>query len=295
MDFRNYDPAIGRFHSADPLSGISPDWTPYRFAFNNPAFFNDPTGLWEGDDGDQGDPFFQWDGHNGEHSDFWNIMNGNWDINFDAIATGDWSQADMNDDFAGEENSTDTDSDFSGDEACCPTPTNDRPFGRPDYGTEASQPRYTLVNVTGESNVIALGQGGVLEYIGTGGFGLFKLGLKTIPKLFKTSEVASKGFSSFNAFKKVHGSAGNGKAWHHIVEQHASNITKFGAEKIHNTNNLIKLPHGAGSIHNQISGHYSSKQIFTNGQTVRQWLSTQSYQAQYDYGIKMLKQFGWRP
>ncbi len=56
----------------------------------------------------------------------------------------------------------------------------------------------------------------------------------------------------------------------------------------------MKLPHGAGSIHAKISGHYSSKQLFTNGQTVRQWLSTQSYEAQYNYGTKMLKQFGWK-
>ena len=47
MDFRNYDPAIGRFHSPDPLGELTPDWTPYRFAFNNPVVFNDPTGLWE--------------------------------------------------------------------------------------------------------------------------------------------------------------------------------------------------------------------------------------------------------
>ena len=91
------------------------------------------------------------------------------------------------------------------------------------------------------------------------------------------------------------GSAGEGNAWHHIVEQRGNNISLFGAETIHNTNNLIKLPHGAGSIHAKVSGFYSSKQAFTGGQTVRQWLSTQSYQQQYDFGIKTLKQFGWTP
>jgi hypothetical protein len=58
---------------------------------------------------------------------------------------------------------------------------------------------------------------------------------------------------------------------------------------------LIKLQHGAGSIHARVSGYYSSKQPFTGGQTVRQWLSTQSFQQQYDFGIKILKQFGWTP
>lgn len=103
------------------------------------------------------------------------------------------------------------------------------------------------------------------------------------------------GFKSFSAFKRASGSAGKGNAWHHIVEQHADNVTKFGAESIHNGSNIIKLPHGAGSIHAKVSGYYSSKQPFTGGQTVRKWLRSQSYQQQYDFGIKTLKQFGWKP
>ena len=70
------------------------------------------------------------------------------------------------------------------------------------------------------------------------------------------------------------GSAGDGCAWHHIVEQTKNNIERFGAESIHNTNNIIKLPNGAGTIHAKVSGYYSSKQPFTGGKTVRQWLSS---------------------
>ena len=106
---------------------------------------------------------------------------------------------------------------------------------------------------------------------------------------------AGKGYESFSAFKKAYGAAGQGMAWHHIVEQNADNIAKFGAEKIHNTKNLIKLPHGKGSIHANISGYYSSKQKFTNGLTVREWLKMQSYAEQYKFGISKLKEFGWKP
>ena len=91
------------------------------------------------------------------------------------------------------------------------------------------------------------------------------------------------------------GPAGPGQAWHHIVEQTPSNIAKFGNQAVHNTGNLIKLPNGPGTIHMRVSGHYSSIQPFSNGQTVRQWLSTQSFQAQYDDGIQTLKNFGWAP
>ncbi len=47
MDFRQYDPAIGRFSGIDRLTELVPGMTPYRFAFNNPVKFGDPTGLFE--------------------------------------------------------------------------------------------------------------------------------------------------------------------------------------------------------------------------------------------------------
>jgi len=102
-------------------------------------------------------------------------------------------------------------------------------------------------------------------------------------------------YKSFSAFKRTMEPAGDGKAWHHLVEQNPSNISKFGPEAIHNAKNVIKLPHGAGTIHARISGYYSSKQAFTGGFTVRQWLSTKSYNFQYNFGINKLKDLGWTP
>ncbi|UII34120.1 hypothetical protein LVD17_09870 [Fulvivirga ulvae] len=43
--FRQYDPATGRFNGVDALAHMTPTLTPYRFGFNNPVSFNDPTGL----------------------------------------------------------------------------------------------------------------------------------------------------------------------------------------------------------------------------------------------------------
>lgn len=112
--------------------------------------------------------------------------------------------------------------------------------------------------------------------------------------LAQTGKVA-RGFKSFSAFKNAMGSAGKGKAWHHIVEQNPANIAKFGENAIHNTSNLMKLPHGKGTIHARISGHYSSKQPFTGGKTVRQWLNTKSFDYQRNYGLQKLKDFGYKP
>ena len=47
MDFRQYDNALGRFNSIDKLASMKYDSSPYRFAFNNPNFWVDPSGLFE--------------------------------------------------------------------------------------------------------------------------------------------------------------------------------------------------------------------------------------------------------
>lgn len=61
---RNYDPAIGRWSSFDPLSEKAYNLTPYRYSFNNPNLFNDPTGMYEDDfdpaSADPGDPIGGW-------------------------------------------------------------------------------------------------------------------------------------------------------------------------------------------------------------------------------------------
>lgn len=44
-DVRAYDPQIGRWHQPDPLAILTPNWTPYRYAYSDPANFSDPSGL----------------------------------------------------------------------------------------------------------------------------------------------------------------------------------------------------------------------------------------------------------
>lgn len=49
MDWRQYDQALGRFNSIDKLSELAPNLSPFRFAFNNPVYWSDPSGLYESD------------------------------------------------------------------------------------------------------------------------------------------------------------------------------------------------------------------------------------------------------
>lgn len=44
---RMYNPALGRFASVDPLGEVKPEWSSYRFGYNNPIRYNDPTGMIE--------------------------------------------------------------------------------------------------------------------------------------------------------------------------------------------------------------------------------------------------------
>ena len=62
---------------------------------------------------------------------------------------------------------------------------------------------------------------------------------------------------------------------------------------IHNINNMVKLPHGKGSIHAKVTGHYNSRWRNTN-MRVRDHINTLSFEEQYEYGIEILKQFGWK-
>ena len=47
---RFYDPVLGRFSVIDPFTDFAPDLTSYRYAFDNPVSFTDPTGLLEEDE-----------------------------------------------------------------------------------------------------------------------------------------------------------------------------------------------------------------------------------------------------
>ncbi|WP_370457325.1 hypothetical protein [Corallococcus sp. AB038B] len=94
-----------------------------------------------------------------------------------------------------------------------------------------------------------------------------------------------RGWGSFSGFKKAQGPAGPGKEWHHIVEQTPGNVQRFGPQALHNTENVIPLDK---RLHTDVSGFYSSVRYFITQsytRTVRQWLSTQPYEAQREFGL----------
>ncbi len=107
-----------------------------------------------------------------------------------------------------------------------------------------------------------------------------------------TPAASELGFGSFGVLKSYLGSPGVGKHWHHIVEQTPSNLKAFGPETIQNTSNIMAVPASVHVGKGSISAFYSSVQPFSNGQTVRQWLSAQPYAAQREFGLEVLEDFG---
>jgi hypothetical protein len=116
-------------------------------------------------------------------------------------------------------------------------------------------------------------------------------GSTTIPKEIWKGVDPKQGYASFGDFKAAFGDAGPGEAWHHIVEQ-TVNSDRFAPELLHNPSNVIKLPHGQDSIHARVSGYYGSKQPFTGGLTVRAWISKKTFEEQFEFGVRVIKELG---
>ena len=129
-----------------------------------------------------------------------------------------------------------------------------------------------------------------------------KLIIKGEPKVGSIKEIRvnesdiipDKGFNSFDELKKYLGTAGEGKAWHHIVEQSQINLSNFDEQMIHNIKNIISIESGfAGSIHGQITGYYNSKPTFAGGLSVREWLAkNKTFEEQFLFGLDVLRRYG---
>ena len=113
------------------------------------------------------------------------------------------------------------------------------------------------------------------------------------------SQAAGQGYSTFNAFKNAHGVAGTNQQWYHIVSQRASNLSKFGASKIHNTRNLVKIEGGfSGSWHSRINSFYLRKnpfdpttgtRIVTDNLRFGEWVAQKTFQQQLEWGLKVMR------
>lgn len=103
-------------------------------------------------------------------------------------------------------------------------------------------------------------------------------------------------FSSFDQFKKSpavpiikrYPITGSGNEYHHIVEQGGDNSNNFTPEQLQSTRNIVPLP---GPIHDLVTAEYA-KEYDDSGKSVREWLSGQSFEDQWNEGVKILRRLG---
>lgn len=145
---------------------------------------------------------------------------------------------------------------------------------------------YTAV---GTVQAVAATANGFTFTLAPGAVAMSSQGTSTVIPVTGARSSVYRAWRSMSGFKNAMGPAGPGKQWHHIVEQTPGNVKRFGPEALHNTENVIPLDE---ALHTRVSAFYSSKQpdvIGTSNLTVRQWLSTQSFQAQRDFGLLALE------
>ena len=74
------------------------------------------------------------------------------------------------------------------------------------------------------------------------------------------------------------------------MEQCQIRKSGFDAKMIHNTENVISVPR---DIHVKISAYYSSiDRSLCPSMRVRDYLATMSFAEQYEFGLKILRDFG---
>jgi hypothetical protein len=135
----------------------------------------------------------------------------------------------------------------------------------------------------GESGIVVHNAGGTDKIRGKVQDAITKRQQGKKGKGTQTGAAQFRSFKSFDALKRELGPAGDGKVWHHIVEQRLEG--KFGAEAIHNTNNVVAISWEANQA---IANYYSRVRSFTNGMTVRKWLETQSFAQQEAFGRRIM-------
>ena len=85
--------------------------------------------------------------------------------------------------------------------------------------------------------------------------------------------------------------------YHHIVEQVEEEVNGFSSNAINSTANVIPTP---AQVHQAITTFYSEAQVWLNGQSVRGWMTSQSWEVQWRQGLEIWKQamtgaITWRP
>lgn len=96
-------------------------------------------------------------------------------------------------------------------------------------------------------------------------------------------------FRTGRELREYLGPAGEGRQWHHLVEARLAG-RRFPPELVHSTDNIVSLP---VEVHRRVSAEMSSKQPYTDGKILREWLEPQPFAFQHKWGIRLVKETLW--
>jgi hypothetical protein len=123
--------------------------------------------------------------------------------------------------------------------------------------------------------------------------------IKDEPRTLEQLQVSSGGyeeFSSYDQFRKLDpiqhelmkrfGPAGDSYEYHHIVAQGGEN-GKIPQQQLQNTDNIIRIP---TLLHEAVTAEYYSRRAPDgSGMTLYEWLQTQPYEVQREWGLRILR------
>ena len=111
---------------------------------------------------------------------------------------------------------------------------------------------------------------------------------RTHNKILSNVIGSSRSFDNVNDLNKFLGSAGSGRAWHHIVPQSSIGKNGITAKMVHNTDNIINIPKDSHEIINGIYAGGSIRHGLDSGR-LRDLLGGGSFDEQFRNGIDILK------
>lgn len=103
---------------------------------------------------------------------------------------------------------------------------------------------------------------------------------------FSNYDAFLKGAPEVKIIEKFFGRAGDGSQYHHIVTQGGVNDRNLLSTQLQNTDNVIVLP---TLLHEMVSDEYKGPAPDRSNRTLYQWLQTQPYEVQREYGLSILR------
>jgi hypothetical protein len=127
-----------------------------------------------------------------------------------------------------------------------------------------------------------------LDFVASGPHALDDLRVSPLSESFPSYDAFYKDLTIEALLLKRFGRAGDGYQYHHIVEQGGAN-PQFSAPELQSTDNVIRLP---TILHEAINSRYYNEAKDAPDLTIRQWLSTKSFDEQYEEGIQIMRDLG---